>query len=514
MYFSVINDKWIPVTYMDNTHKEISIRDAFEKAETIKEISADFEMSNLAVIRLLVAFYMDIYRPETKEDRENDLIKISFDIVKFDKYVNECNKDGECFNLFDEKRPFLQTGMMNVKNGLKAISNISDITTSGTETTFFGGKNENRYSFTPAECALSLCTKMATVFKSKQGTGYLAFTPLQNAIFMLNKGKNLKETIILNAIAKKEWLSTETFFKYGTEEGMKGPFWKQGVKKDLNGELVEMEYSLLSMMTFMPVNIKLIPEENGMVKKVAYTSKKYANKKDEKNPERDPIELFKDPMVILKRVDIKENEKKKIRAETIYKTLEYDQSVGFWETIEALHIGNGKTVFKPMIIPESNTVGKVEVWSACKNGDGKGVVLHDMFDIKMNLFNIDEAEIIDDSESFKNIIYNFNNKSIKKAFENVSVKLASRYINDIQKEFRLYMSNTYFDEYIPKLNECEDVFEASGIKDEYKNKTILQFKEIALNYVKKFPSDFQGLIKQEECVKEINKYFKKFKNES
>lgn len=506
MKFSVIENKWIPVQYTNGESEIVSIREAFQKANEIKELAADFEMTNLAVYRLLFAFYMDIYRPEKKSDKEADLEKETFDMNLFDEYISECRKDGECFDLFDPKKPFLQTANMDTTDNLKSVAVLSEVAKAATETTFFFGKREDEYAFTPEMCALELCTKSATVFKAKQGEGYQSFTPLQNAIFMLNKGKNLKETIILNAIPKQVWLETETMFKYGTEEGLCGPTWKQGEKTDHKKNLVEVEYSLLSMMTFMPVNIKLVQDEDGLVRRIAYTSKRYARKKENENDERDPIEMFQDPYTIQKKIEAKKNG---VVIEQHYRALEYDHTKGFWETIEAIHVGSGKNIFKPLCIPD-DSIRTLEIWSACKNGNGRGIVLHEIFDIKMDFLVCSNREIIDDSMIFENIINNFGCKYIKEHFANISLVLRDKYISDIQRLMRQYMSMTYFKDYINKINVCEDPFESEDIRKDYKISTIYAFRDIALNYLDQFDKSFKSLKNQTKCRKAINVYFSQY----
>ena len=269
--YSIINEKWIPVKYTSSENVEyISLKTLFNDAHIIDSISDENDMTNLGILRLACVFLMDMAKMENVDDRKNLLKKSSFDMSVFNEYINACEKHGNCFDLFDINFPFLQTPNMN--DGEKFVSNISDFACSGTETLFFGGKYESLYAFTPAQCARSLCQKMTTVIKDG-GSGYHTFFPIKNAIFMLCKGKNLYETIVLNSISKNEWISQGTIYNYGTEKekGMKGPFWMQ--TPSVSGEKVDIELSLLAMMTFMPVNINLILDDDGLVRRVYYTGK-------------------------------------------------------------------------------------------------------------------------------------------------------------------------------------------------------------------------------------------------
>lgn len=509
MGYSVITEQWIPVTYKTGEKKDVSLNELFKEAHLIYSISDEYEMTNLGIIRLLCVIYMDAYRPETKKDREMELIKESFDMDTFDSYVKQCEKIGNCFDLFDEKVPFLQTGDISMQSESCPVSRISNFEPSGTEITFYNGQNENSYCFSPKDCAKRLCQKMTTVIKM-QGQGFLTFNPLLNAIFMLNKGNNLKETIVLNSLSKNEWLSTETIFKYGTESGMLGPSWRQGEKKYIKKERIYPELSLLSMMTFMSENIKLIQEDDGYIRRTFYTGKKYKDDKEEKKNKKekseDPLTKYYDPMVM------HEEGPKEMKLVS-----NLDPSIGLWSMIDALYTKVGKKIIRPYVLPSnSNEIITVETWSPCKNGKGKGIVYHDEFNINTNILDgISVEEVANSSESFVSIIQGFKTTGIKHAFLVLNKgDKKHKNISEIQKLFRLYMNMTYFPVYIKNLNEMKDEspIEIALYRKAYKKDVLDAFENIAIKYLTRFPNDFRYLKAKQKCIKEIKNYFNKIRN--
>lgn len=511
MKYSIITEDWIPVLYKNGETREISLRKVFEDAHLIETVADELEMNNLGFIRLLCVFYMDAYRPEIEEDRIDELKKKSFDMETFDSYVTMCEKSGNCFDLFDEKVPFLQTGHMEgKKKSYNPVSRISDFECNGLETTFFHGNNEKNYSFTPAECARKLCQKMTTVIKAKQGEGFLGFFPLQNAIFMINRGRTLRETIILNSLSKAEWLSSGTFFDYGTEENRKGPSWRQGEKTDIKKERVYPETSLLSMMTFMPVNIKLIVEDNGLVKEALYTPKKFKDgSNDNAFESSNPIYKYYDPMVML---EIAVKSEKTGEDKTAIVPVKLDPSVGLWEMIDCLYTKTGRNIIRPRVLPaKTNSIIMIETWSPCKNGNGKGIIYHDRFEINTEILGgISLEEIINSSENYEMIIQGFNARKVKSAFNAMSKELGEKkYIKEIQSEFRQYMNINYFPVFIKKINEFgeDNPIEAAMYIKEFRNNTLEAFMTIALDYLDKLPNTFHYLKTKEKCKQEIRKYF-------
>lgn len=499
MQFNIITEPWIPVLYFDNSSRIVSLRDTFKDAHQIIKINDDNEMVNLGILRLLIAFFMDAYKMKHKVDRLNAYNEPFFDMNTINLYISECEKNGDVFNLFDKDTPFLQTADMDDQK-ISPVSRISDFKCSGEDTTFFGGLNENQYVLTPEECIRDLCQKMTTFFKM-QGEGYQNLNYIENAIFMLNKGKNLKETIILNSISKGEWEQNHclVYFHYGTEKSCKGPAWKQGKILDQQKNKINLELSLLSLMTFLPVNIQLVADNDGLIRRVKYTSKHFKDK------DSDPITLFQDPMTIIK------NE---IKNECIINTKPamMNQNIGFWEIMDCLNMHKYSEYYNIPLVMEKEIIpmSEIEVWSACRDGKAKGILFHDSFEITDSFFDMDVDELQKDADSFSNIINTFRKSGIATKLKGISETYFQDYLNDIIREFNSFMNYSYMNDYVKYVSKLKNRKEKILYKKEYRKRIVNSFENIAIDYIHKFNHGYKRLKIQNECEIIIRKYFKQW----
>lgn len=516
MHFSIISDNWIPVLYKDGSEATISLRTAFLTAESIKDISEESCMEKLGIIRLLCVFFMDIYRPERKKDRL-EYLDTSFNMDLFDSYVSKCEKKGTSFNLFDNTNPFMQTGILKPEKGkpikYSPVSRINDFDCSGDELVFFGGKNEIDYTYTPAKCMRLLCQKTCTVIKNKAGQGYKSFAPLQNAIFMLRIGNCLKETIVYNSTSKKEWENFNPSIKYGTEDGCNGPTWKQGILKDEGQKYCPMELSLLQLMTYVPIYIKFIPNKDGTVNECYYTGRNFKRSDKETENEKEPFLLYKDPMIIIN----KSMNKDGLLSE---RPERFNPDSGFWETLEAVSISNvditensTKHVSKPLVITglDSSESYRVEVWTTCQDGNGKGVVYNESVEISDAVFGAEAETVQGEVLSISKIINGLRkDKKISSNFTPSSNKLFSLCLTQIIKDQKSYMSGDFMKNYIPRVNELikTDYRAVVAYKKEYFEKTVEMLKEIALSRLDKINGNYDILTKKMECKKALHSYYK------
>ena len=101
MVYSVLTEPVIPVLLPDGTNTSVGIREAFLKAYEIRDIQGDTPLERYALLRLLIAFAMDMLHPKNSFARRDLLEAGQFDAEAFDAYIALCEKDGPRFNLFD-----------------------------------------------------------------------------------------------------------------------------------------------------------------------------------------------------------------------------------------------------------------------------------------------------------------------------------------------------------------------------------------------------------------------------
>jgi len=108
--FSLLDDGWIPVSYVDGHPDEVSLRRLFEDAWKIKEIRGDIPQQAIAILRLALgilyrAYYVENPSEEQMRDMWDDIFRIGhFDLDILEDYFDEW---GDRFFLFGD-RPFFQ----------------------------------------------------------------------------------------------------------------------------------------------------------------------------------------------------------------------------------------------------------------------------------------------------------------------------------------------------------------------------------------------------------------------
>lgn len=79
MAYSVLTEPVIPVLWPDGTSTAVGIREAFLRAHEIRDIQGETPLERYALLRLLIAFAMDMLHPRTSYDRRDLLDEGQFD---------------------------------------------------------------------------------------------------------------------------------------------------------------------------------------------------------------------------------------------------------------------------------------------------------------------------------------------------------------------------------------------------------------------------------------------------
>ena len=109
--FDLTSEPWIPVMFTDGSAEEISLSEAFERANDIRTLSGDIPQQVLPIVRLMVAvLYRAYYFAPDSDDEMIGMWKDIWDQGHFDYDVikHYLRSDEGVFDLFDEERPFFQ----------------------------------------------------------------------------------------------------------------------------------------------------------------------------------------------------------------------------------------------------------------------------------------------------------------------------------------------------------------------------------------------------------------------
>ena len=254
MPYSVLTEPVIPVIMPDGKEKSIGIREVFLEAHHIRDISGSNPLERYALLRLLIAFAMDMLHPKTSYDRMGLMQAGRFDADTLDAYIRECEKDSPRFDLFDKDHPFLQSRYdeaMDAK-ALKPVATILHALPSGNNHIFIDHRLADSHRISIPAAFRALCAAYVFCVSGTAGPSSVNNTP---PLFAVMIGVNLFNTIVINIVSEAEAAP----LPYGVGET---PWRSQRVV--VPKEQVA-SVSLLEGLTWMPRRISLIHEEGSDV---------------------------------------------------------------------------------------------------------------------------------------------------------------------------------------------------------------------------------------------------------
>ena len=248
--YDVLREPWIPVTDQNGDKEFLGILDVLARAHELKEITDASPLVEYGLYRLLCVFLMDALRPGDTEDIEELLEDGEFDMDRIEAYVERCRESGASFDLFDEKRPFLQSPYVpEWDKEKKSIGYLDQAIPAGSNHTHFEHLNsDTMLSYGEAARLLPTCY----LFPLQIGSGYHLSINGEAPFFTLVKGENLFQTLVYTLVP------TENIDDFDSVPS----FWN-------NKDIVERgkglnKVSWLYGMLFPVRRVKLIPEKNGI----------------------------------------------------------------------------------------------------------------------------------------------------------------------------------------------------------------------------------------------------------
>ena len=241
--FDLIEEPWIPVTRENGVAEELGLREVLLTAGKIREIRDPLPIVELGLYRLLIALVMDIFEL-TSENRLGELLNSGgFAANRIEAYFD---KHRDRFDLFDERRPFLQTPGMAEKDA-RPLAGLVPSTPSGTAAAHFHHGHETEFAVSPPAAARLLTT--IAPFMTAGGAG---LSPSINGAppwYVLVGRSNLFEILCLNCYAGPL-----------NETGMQGPAWRGDCREEAGRR---KGATRLEALTWQPRRIRLIPDGPG-----------------------------------------------------------------------------------------------------------------------------------------------------------------------------------------------------------------------------------------------------------
>jgi len=263
--FNLLERPWLPCIDDQNKLVNLNLVEAIIQAHRLTEIRSDLPVITGSLYLFLIAYVMNIFKPETNNQWEALWQLGKFPSDQLDTY----NQDwGDRFDLFDPKHPFYQDPKFgtrekdkkNLKKGKqpepKGFSGFLLHLASGNNATLFDHSLDSLPETYSAAEAVQLLIMLqayslggmssASIAKDR----YYKDSAFGRGILFLNKGQNLFETLMLNILSK-------TFDSFSNEEDM--PCWE---KDDLHGFERYSPEGILDLLTWQSRRILLLPKPN------------------------------------------------------------------------------------------------------------------------------------------------------------------------------------------------------------------------------------------------------------
>lgn len=254
--FNVLDQRWIPVIDRNGKRDMLGLRKLLEESHELREISDPSPLAEYSLYRFIGLFLMDAFKPEEEVDIEELLEKGRFDTEIIEQYISTCVSEGVSFDLFDEKRPFLQSRFDPKDiNQLKPVSYLDNSIPSGNTHTLFD--HNPKQTMEAKEAAKYLLTSYWFCTAAAQGypSGVYGAPPFFGVI----KGNTLFETLVALLVPKD---------RISLPFDNPPVFWRR--VKPVIAKEERATTSWLEGMLFPTRRIQLVPDSNGNVIQLYY----------------------------------------------------------------------------------------------------------------------------------------------------------------------------------------------------------------------------------------------------
>jgi CRISPR system Cascade subunit CasA len=192
--FNLIDEKWIPVRFLDGSRGELGIQDILHRAKDIAAIEDPSPLVVAALHRFLLAVLYRVLEGPTDIDQAKKLFRDGLPNEKLRAYLGKWR---ERFWLFDGKYPFGQNPNVP-KDEIEPWTKLTaEYNATSNKVLFDHTDAKNPGSRQPKECARWLIATMN--FSLAGGRSYYP-SPSSNAMMCIPIGRNLHDTLCYNLV--------------------------------------------------------------------------------------------------------------------------------------------------------------------------------------------------------------------------------------------------------------------------------------------------------------------------
>ncbi|MHB0979850.1 MAG: type I-E CRISPR-associated protein Cse1/CasA [Thermoleophilia bacterium] len=248
--YDILKEPWIEAVTLDGNPVRLGLLGVLEKAPELSSLVDPSPLVRCGIYRLLVAFVMDAFWLKGMADIEDVFEAALFDRDVVARYVDDVGRSR--FDLFDIERPFLQSRPAEEipDPAPGPVARLLQHLPSGNFATHFCHGRADEHAFSPAVCAQALAA--VAPFMTAGGAG---FSPSVNGMppwYVLVRGRNLFETVVLNCAPLDNW----------EEDEPTPPAWRRD--EPVVPKRERACTSPLEALTWQPRRIRLIPGEGGV----------------------------------------------------------------------------------------------------------------------------------------------------------------------------------------------------------------------------------------------------------
>jgi CRISPR system Cascade subunit CasA len=259
--FNLIDEPWIPIRYLDGTRVELGLRDTLLRAQEIEAIEDPSPLVVAALHRFLLAVLYRALMGPTDIDQARQLFHEGFSAGRVNDYLTSWR---DRFWLFDEKYPFFQIPSFEPKIWRAWTALAAEHNADNARVLFDHVDVERPGNIPPASCARWILA--AQTFSVSCGKSELAHTgtaPSATAALIIPLGVTLSDTLLFCLVPQQRDISGED-----------RPVWERDPETvaGLRMSPERMATGLADRYTWRTRSVRLLPEENGTVIRIAFAS--------------------------------------------------------------------------------------------------------------------------------------------------------------------------------------------------------------------------------------------------
>lgn len=345
MKFDLRYEPWITVKDLQGNNIDVSLQDALIRAHEYQSIESSSPLQMMALHRVLLAVLYRAFPEYTSHAQQGAYSQLEkgqgLDEAAITDYLAQFP---DAFDLFHAEKPFWQLPHLNQEQLIKPCAFLA-AETSGANTTAVFNESNRKYAeqqfpaFTPAQAARMLVERQTFVLGGIVGHFITSApaAPSAPSIFVLVQGPTLAHTLLLNWVLPADGYDQDD-----------APIWERMQHQPLKEAYVRSDptekiHGLAQRYTWFSRSVRLIPDEDGLVRKMMFASGIRGS------VEGLDIEVYRDPML-----SYAQNKEKKFFAKS------FSEDQAFWRNFESilkLHSQEEeKTSLAPKVIEHAATL--------------------------------------------------------------------------------------------------------------------------------------------------------------